>query len=154
MVSRKTRDFNGYKGCEKIERRFPFLDKRVLEFCLAVPSNLKVRNGYKRYLIRAGLDGVLPPAIQWRTSKLAFSPDYQIRYNAQREQVHSFLESISATDPVREVVDVERIKSLSATDMANARAATFDDVAAMHVVPLGIYTIAFLRQFSEFRKSR
>ena len=34
---------------------------------------------YTRYLARGALDGVLPPAIQWRTTKEPFSPDYFLR---------------------------------------------------------------------------
>jgi asparagine synthase (glutamine-hydrolysing) len=151
-VSRKTRNLNGFVGYQHVERRFPFLDKRLLEFCLAVPSTLKVRDGYKRYLIRAGLQNILPPMIQWRTDKIAFSPDYQIRYNAQRRQALSFLDSIRSADPVCDVVDIARLKSLAAQDMANPRTDTFLDYAAMQIVPLGLYTITFLRQFSEFRQ--
>lgn len=150
-ISGKTRSLTGFVGYEHVERRFPFLDKRLLEFCLAAPSRLKVRNGYQRYLIRAGLNHLLPPRIQWRTDKLPFSPDYQLRYNAQRKRAYSFLESLQPGDPVREIVDIDRLMKLAARDMASPRADSFPDQAAMQIVPLGVYTITFLRQFNEFR---
>ena len=70
-------------GRKPIEVRYPLLDKRLIEFTSAVPIELKFKDGYYRYLIRAALDKILPPKIQWRTSKTAFSPDYMRRYNSQ-----------------------------------------------------------------------
>ena len=151
-VNAKSRSLTGFVGYNKVEFRYPFLDKRLLEFCLAAPTYLKVRDGYKRYLVRAALDKILPPEIQWRTTKLPFSPDYQLRYNAQRKWACSFLAEIGPQDPVREVVDVERLKTLAGRDMPNVRAITSADNAAQQIVPLGIYTIVFLRQFSEFKQ--
>lgn len=142
---------DGLVGVTGVEMRYPFLDKRLLEFCLAVPGELKVHNGYTRMLLRSGLAGILPQAIQWRTSKVPFSPDYHLRYNAQRTQAQAFLAAIPATDPVTEIVNVTQLRQLAAQPMTHARDNTPANHAAMHVVPQGIYTIAFLRQFAEFR---
>jgi asparagine synthase (glutamine-hydrolysing) len=151
-LNAKSRNLTGFPGHHNVEFAYPFADKRILEFCLAVPNRLKVRDGYKRYLIRAGLDKLLPSEIQWRPTKLPFSPDYQPRYNAQREWAHNFFSEIKQTDPIREVVDVDRLKRLSAHDMKNARVSSPADHAALQTVPLGVYIIIFLRQFSEFKQ--
>jgi asparagine synthase (glutamine-hydrolysing) len=126
--------------------RSPLLDKRILEFCLALPAGMNVRDGYQRYLIRRALDGVLPPRIQWRTSKAHFSPDYYVRYNAQLGMARSFVAAIGSRDPVRSVIDVNRIeKMLIPVDVATVNVAARDDV------PVTLYTINFLRQFPEFQ---
>jgi asparagine synthase (glutamine-hydrolysing) len=44
----------------------PILDKRVVEFGLAVPVELRVRNGYNRHLARTVLADVLPKEFQTR----------------------------------------------------------------------------------------
>ena len=124
----------------------PLLDKRVLEFCLAVPSDLCVRNGYNRYLIRGALDGILPRRIQWRTDKVAFSPDYFVRFNAQLGKAREFVAAIGSTDPVRSVIDVDRLRPMLQPVGPNSRSPIARDV-----VPGTIYTICFLRQFAEFR---
>lgn len=129
---------------------YPFLDKRVVEFCLAAPTHLKVRNGYPRSLVRTALDGLLPPSIQWRTSKEPFAPDFHLRYNRQRPLVEQFLAGISPNDPVREVVDIARLQIMAKHDMQTNRCNTPADFIAMHMVPRGVYLIHFLRQFSEF----
>ena len=53
----------------KMEYRYPLLDKRLIEFYLSLPSHMKVKNGYGRYIMRKAMEGILPPEIQWRTDK-------------------------------------------------------------------------------------
>jgi asparagine synthase (glutamine-hydrolysing) len=150
MMRARPWDAPGFSGYEHVSLTWPFLDKRVLEFCLAASGEMKVHNGYERYLIRAGLDGVLPSTIQWRTSKEPFSPDYHLRYNRQRPQVQALLAAIAPNDPIREVVDVDALQRMAAVDMQGNRGNTPADFAAMHLVPGGVYLMAFLRQFGEY----
>jgi asparagine synthase (glutamine-hydrolysing) len=57
-----------------IELRFPFWDKRLVEFCLALPPEQKIRRGWTRYILRNAMDGILPPEIQWRGGKSNLGP--------------------------------------------------------------------------------
>jgi asparagine synthase (glutamine-hydrolysing) len=57
-----------------IEPRYPFYDKRLVEFCLALPAEQKLRDGWGRLVLRRAMAGVLPPEIQWRRDKLDFTP--------------------------------------------------------------------------------
>lgn len=59
------------RGCAEfgIETRFPFADKRVVEFCLAIPGPQKISRGYPRMILRRALAGQLPDSIRWRTDK-------------------------------------------------------------------------------------
>ena len=95
------------QGVSLLPQALPFLDKRVLEFCLSLPASLNVHDGYPRSLIRKALDGILPPRIQWRTDKSPASPDYFVRYNAQLGIAREFVAAIGPRDPVRTVVDVD-----------------------------------------------
>lgn len=52
-----------------VEPRHPFLDSRLVEFCLAVPPSQKLRRGYTRDLLRRGLSDKLPATVRWRTGK-------------------------------------------------------------------------------------
>jgi asparagine synthase (glutamine-hydrolysing) len=140
----------GFIGQAQVNFRYPFMDKRLLEFCLSAPGRLKVRNGYERYLIRAGLDELLPSEIKCRVDKKPFSPDYLRRYNAQRRRVQEILEDIRPHDPVHEIVDVEKIKALAALPVADNERGTFAESVALSAVPIGVYLIYFLRRFSEF----
>lgn len=55
-----------------IEPRHPMMDKRLIEFCYAIPTEIKYNNGYDRLLARIGLADLLPEEVQWRTGKINF----------------------------------------------------------------------------------
>ena len=46
-----------------IEARYPFFDRRLIEFCLGVPANQKLRDGWTRWIMRQAMDGILPAEI-------------------------------------------------------------------------------------------
>lgn len=138
-------------GSHPVEIRYPFLDKRLIEFSLAVPLHLKMRDGYYRYLIRAALDKILPPKIQWRTTKTPFSPDYMRRFNRQIEGVRELLAEIKPSDPLRDVLDIEKIKYWANLPIADTERYTKTEKIARDQIPQAIYLIYFLRKFSEFR---
>ena len=52
-----------------IDMRHPFYDKRLVEFCYAIPSEIKIKFGFSRYVNRIALEGILPKEIQWRPTK-------------------------------------------------------------------------------------
>ena len=58
-------------GCGefRLETRFPFLDKRLVEFCLAIPGEQKVNQGYTRAVVRRALREYLPDAVRLRSGK-------------------------------------------------------------------------------------
>ena len=143
--------FGGFIGSDAVQMHYPFKDKRLLELCLAAPGEVKVQAGYKRALVRTALDGLLPSPIQWRLSKEPFDPGYHLRYNRRRPSIARALAEISDADPVRELVDVEKLARLSKLEMSHARGATPQDFAAMHVVTGGMYLVAFLRMFDSFK---
>lgn len=57
-----------------LEVRFPFFDRRLVEFCLALPADQKLRNGYGRYILRAAMHERLPDPVRTRLSKVDFTP--------------------------------------------------------------------------------
>jgi asparagine synthase (glutamine-hydrolysing) len=52
-----------------VEARHPFFDKRVVEFCLALPWDLKVRDGWSKWIVRNSSDGLLPDTVRWRRGR-------------------------------------------------------------------------------------
>lgn len=132
------------------EFRFPFRDRKLMEFCLNAPTNLKIHDGYDRYLIRHALDGLLPKKIQNRTSKAPLSVDYNLRYNRQRQQALDRFHAIGAKNPIRDVVDVDRLIRLASLDMTDSTGARPENIAGLQTVPLGANVVAFLQQFPEF----
>ena len=52
-----------------LEIACPFFDRRLIEFCLALPLSQKMQNGFNRSIMRRSMEGLLPPAIQSRVTK-------------------------------------------------------------------------------------
>ena len=55
-----------------IETRLPFLDYRVVEACLSMPSQFKIHNGWTKYVLRLAVENILPKNIVWRKNKIGF----------------------------------------------------------------------------------
>lgn len=61
----------------QVEPRYPFMDKRLVEFCLALPPNQKLCQGWSRYILHKSMEGILPAQVQWRGSKTNLSNAFQ-----------------------------------------------------------------------------
>ena len=60
-----------------IELRHPFFDKRLVEFCLAIPTEQKFSNGWDRVIMRRAMDGIIPKEVQWRKKKSDLSYNFR-----------------------------------------------------------------------------
>jgi asparagine synthase (glutamine-hydrolysing) len=70
--------------------RYPFFDKRLIEFCLAIPPELKRSSGYNRRILRNSLRKILPINIRKRKSKTDFSDNLKHCFSTLG---HTWLES-------------------------------------------------------------
>jgi asparagine synthase (glutamine-hydrolysing) len=60
-----------------VESRVPFLDHRLVEFCLSLPTEQKVRGSLAKLVLREGLVKDLPGPIRRRRSKLGFGGSFR-----------------------------------------------------------------------------
>jgi asparagine synthase (glutamine-hydrolysing) len=64
----------------------PFMDKRLIEFCLALPAAQKLDQGWSRMVLRRAMQGILPESVQWRGGKTDMSPNFRhglLRFNRE-----------------------------------------------------------------------
>ena len=52
-----------------IDVRFPFWDRRLVDFCLGLPPQCKIRQEGTRWILRKAMEGRLPAKVQWRPDK-------------------------------------------------------------------------------------
>ena len=57
-----------------VEYRYPFLDRRLVEFCLALPGHQKLAGGLNRAIMRRALADLLPPKVRSRGWKTNLGP--------------------------------------------------------------------------------
>lgn len=60
-----------------IEARHPFMDRRLIEFCLSLPAEQKLKNGFSRQVLRRFAARYLPEKVAWRTLKTDMAPSFQ-----------------------------------------------------------------------------
>lgn len=58
-----------------VEARVPFLDHRLVDFVMGLPSELILRDGYTKYALREALKNVVPESIRLRRDKIGFFVD-------------------------------------------------------------------------------
>ena len=86
-----------------VESRVPFLDYRVVEAALTMPTFMKIKTGIRKFVLREAFRNILPHAIYARYDKLGF-PTPQERWSKENsEKVTSMLfESIKGLPDIFE----------------------------------------------------
>ena len=74
---------NGISAAFSVEDSHPFLDRRLMEFCLAIPPEQRLTGGYGRVVMRRALAGLLPEKVRWRYSKGNYSHTFTYGLLAQ-----------------------------------------------------------------------
>lgn len=60
-----------------LEPRYPFFDKRLVEFCLALPPEQKLQQGTTRFVLHEALAETLPDEIYARCGKTSLSANFE-----------------------------------------------------------------------------
>lgn len=55
-----------------LEVRLPFLDYRIVEFCMALDGSYKIRNQWTKWILRKSCKSYLPEKVLYRTNKMGF----------------------------------------------------------------------------------
>jgi asparagine synthase (glutamine-hydrolysing) len=93
-----------------LEGRYPFFDRRVMEFCLALPPEQKLAQGWNRWILRRSMAGTLPPQIQWRRTKANLSPNFHRRLlDFERDELERVL--FHEFDAIEPYVDREAMRN-------------------------------------------
>ena len=55
-----------------VEGRVPFLDHRLVEFCVALPPQWQMHDGWNKYILREAMRGRIPESVRGRRVKFGF----------------------------------------------------------------------------------
>jgi len=70
-----------------VEARHPLLDKRLVEFSLAIPGKQSGSQGWSKYLMRRVAAQYLPPEVAWRTSADDNGAEFIHSWAAEQQQL-------------------------------------------------------------------
>ncbi|RUU49681.1 lasso peptide isopeptide bond-forming cyclase, partial [Mesorhizobium sp. M2C.T.Ca.TU.002.02.1.1] len=110
-----------------VEPRYPFWDKPLVEFCLALPGEEKLKDGFGRHVLRRAMQGVLPPAVQWRRDKIDFTANLvKGMLGNHRELLDRLL--ISDSERIAPYVNLPEVNAVYERLLSQPEQATLPDV--------------------------
>lgn len=95
-----------------IEPRDPFIDLRMIDFCLSLPWQQLQSDGWRKMLLRRSMAGKLPDEVRWRSSKEHLGPKFT---NQIFDRAAVELSSAHARETMAPYVDLGRIPGLPAS---------------------------------------
>jgi asparagine synthase (glutamine-hydrolysing) len=125
-----------------IEPRDPFLDLRVVEFCLTLPAAQRQRDGWPKVILRHAMAGRLSEAVRWRRGKEHLGGEFTRAFmDAAREAIRVDMEENQST--IASYVDLDAVGRASRSYSCSgdpAQAERFYDAA---------HLASWLRRFGE-----
>lgn len=108
----------------------PLMDKRAVEFGLAIPEDLYVKNGRNRYLACRALADVYPPEFQTRLPSQDFlEPDYAGMLKASRPQLRAELVRLATSPTLRKYIDFAKLENIIEASIAAPTLTPVDGLA-------------------------
>lgn len=101
----------GRAGAFELDFTRPLHDKRIVEFGLAIPEDLYVKNGRNRHLACKALGDVYPPEFQTRgRGNDAYLAGFETMLNAAMPELLSECKRLSTNDELARCIDFENIR--------------------------------------------
>lgn len=82
-----------------VESRVPFLDYRLVEFCIKLPPEFKITKGVRKSILRKSMKNVLPDSILRRYDKLGFVSPQQEWIEENRIQFEEEIRKVVHKNP-------------------------------------------------------
>jgi len=91
---------------------FPLLDRRVVEFSLSLPSELFLREGFRRRPFRDAMEDVLPARVRLRHQKYRPFPSRIIDVAESKEELLARIDAYGRNESVRRMIDLAHLHRL------------------------------------------
>jgi asparagine synthase (glutamine-hydrolysing) len=88
----------------------PTADVRLLEFVLRIPDEQFVRGTRDRWLMRRGVEGLLPPEVQWNVRRGRQGADLPLRLRAEAESIDAAVAQLNASAIVGEYLGPDALQ--------------------------------------------
>jgi len=93
-----------------VEPRFPFFDRRLVEFCISLPPGERIFRGWTRSIFRHAMKGIVPDDVLWRTDKSNIGASVKINMLKHgSDQLNRLVGNDSG--PLKKYVDMHLLKT-------------------------------------------
>lgn len=144
LVERDRDHALAYQDSQGVCRASPLFDRRLIEFCLALPANQFLRDGQPRSFARRVLADRLPREVLDNPLRGAQCPEWFHRLDARRGPIADTLAELEASALARHCLDVPRLRRLFHLWPADAAAAYARRVDYEVVFSRGLHVGQFL----------
>jgi asparagine synthase (glutamine-hydrolysing) len=100
-----------------VEGRLPFLDYRLVEFAVGLPTKYKIRDGWSKWILRKSIEPRIPQEIAWRKKKIGFEAPDSVWNDGVIDSTRAV---VKRSELLRQVADVDEIERLTKRDPAAA----------------------------------
>lgn len=97
-----------YGAAWGLEARHPFMDKRLVEYCLALPPEQSYSEGWSRVIMRRAMKGIVPERIHTRVGKASLAAPFRHLLFVQSEK--ALAHTVEALDDKADLFDVAYLK--------------------------------------------
>ncbi|CBH23192.1 lasso peptide isopeptide bond-forming cyclase [Salinibacter ruber] len=77
LIGTELQHYDTHASAHSIEARHPFMDIRLLQFCMGMPSKMSFQSGWTRAIMREAMEGIVPEKIRWRVAKTNMSDVFE-----------------------------------------------------------------------------
>jgi asparagine synthase (glutamine-hydrolysing) len=112
-------------SAERMEVRYPFLSRPLVEFALTLPPDLLVRPRLSKWILREAMRDLLPPSVRTRKGKGTVGA--RIRWSLEHERVR--IHQILSNSILADLGCIEPRKALEA--VASAKAGTLKNMGQL-----------------------
>lgn len=128
-----------------IEGRYPFLDHRVIEFCMQLHPDLKLHGLNEKYLLKKMMVGRLPEEILNRSKQAYRAP---IRSLFVSEDLPDYLKEMLSEACIKEfgVFNLEHVKTLHSKIISNKGVSEIDNMAMTAILSIQILYDLFVKR--------
>lgn len=126
IISGSNSFYEYYGARYSIEIRQPFLDRRVIEYCFAIPNHLWRHKQYEKWLLRLSTADLLPDQVRWRKGKQGAS---EVIAKAISRNMDYVEELFKHTYPeIIDIYDIHRLKTEFHNRFNEKTGAIFGDI--------------------------
>lgn len=104
-------EYSAAANLSGLERRDPTADRRLLEFCLAIPENLFLRDGQTCWILKQALGHQLPHEVLNPSTKGYQAADWA-DHLGPREHYQALLDSFSAHPSASQLLDIDQLQAV------------------------------------------
>ncbi|WEJ98688.1 MAG: asparagine synthase-related protein [Candidatus Sphingomonas phytovorans] len=101
----------GMLAAHDIDLRDPTADRRLMEFCFAIPEEQFLNRGRKRWLLRRAMQGILPPELLAERRRGRQAANWCHAANAARSDIADELDRLVDHPDAAPFIDLDRLRA-------------------------------------------